>query len=100
MCWSPKAAVGIVCASGGYPATYKLGHIIEGIDNVDAGVMVFHAGTRDDSRGLVTNGGRVLTLVATGDTVREARAKAYDNVKRIRFTDMQYRKDIAAEAVT
>jgi phosphoribosylamine--glycine ligase len=97
--WSPRAAVGVVCASGGYPATYKLGHVIEGIENVDPDVQVFHAGTKDDARGLVTNGGRVLTVVATGDTVAEARARAYDNVKRIRFTDMHYRKDIAAEAV-
>ena len=97
--WSSKAAVAVVCASGGYPATYKLGHVIEGIEDVDTDVQVFHAGTKDDSRGLVTNGGRVLTVVATGETVAEARAKAYDNVKRIRFTDMYYRKDIAAEAV-
>ncbi|MGH2609589.1 MAG: phosphoribosylamine--glycine ligase, partial [Tepidiformaceae bacterium] len=97
--WSPRAAVGVVCASGGYPATYKLGHVIEGIGDVDPDVLVFHAGTKDDARGLVTNGGRVLTVVATGDTVAEARARAYDNVKRIRFTDMQYRKDIAAEAL-
>ncbi len=97
--WSPMAAVGVCCASGGYPATYKLGHIIEGIEDVDPDVLVFHAGTKDDARGLVTNGGRVLTVVATGGTVADARAKAYDNVRRIRFTDMQYRKDIAAEAL-
>ena len=98
--WSGKAAVGVVCASGGYPATYKLGHVIEGVDDVDPGVLVFHAGTKNDARGLVTNGGRVLTVVATGPTVTEARAKAYDNVKRIHFTDMQYRADIALEAVS
>jgi phosphoribosylamine--glycine ligase len=97
--WSSKATVGVVCASGGYPATYKLGHLIEGVDRVDPDVLVFHAGTKDDARGLVTNGGRVLTVVATGDTVAEARAKAYENVKRISFTDMHYRRDIAAEAV-
>ncbi len=95
VCWSSKAAVGVVCASGGYPATYKLGHVIEGIDRVDPDVLVFHAGTKDDARGLVTNGGRVLTVVASGDTVSEARAKAYDNVNRIHFTDIQYRRDIA-----
>ena len=94
--WSDKAAVGVVVASGGYPATYKLGHIIEGVNDVDPDVMVFHAGTKADSRGLVTYGGRVLTVVATGATVAEARAKAYDNVRRIHFMDAQYRKDIAA----
>jgi phosphoribosylamine--glycine ligase len=94
--WSDMATVGVVMASGGYPATYKLGHIIEGVGDVDQDVMVFHAGTKADSRGLVTYGGRVLTVVATGATVAAARAKAYDNVKRIHFMDAQYRKDIAA----
>ncbi len=93
--WSTQAAVGVVLASGGYPATYKLSYPIEGMDEVDPGVLVFHAGTKDDPRGIVTNGGRVLTVVATGDTVAEARTKAYTNVKRIRFADMQYRTDIA-----
>lgn len=96
--WSERASVGIVLASGGYPATYKLGHVIEGVDAVDEDVLVFHAGTKQDARGLVTNGGRVLTVVATGDTVAEARAKAYDNARRIHFTDAQYRRDIAAGA--
>ncbi len=93
--WSPRPAVGVVMASGGYPATYKLGHVITGVDSVDADVLVFHAGTKQDSRGLVTNGGRVLTVVATGDTLEEARAKAYENVARIEFTDAHYRRDIA-----
>jgi phosphoribosylamine---glycine ligase len=93
--WSPQAAVGVVLASGGYPATYKLSYPIEGMDDVDPGVLVLHAGTKTDPRGVVTNGGRVLTVVATGDTVAEARTKAYANVKRIRFADMQFRTDIA-----
>jgi phosphoribosylamine--glycine ligase len=97
--WSGRAAVSVVLASGGYPATYKLGYVIEGLADVDPGVQVFHAGTKLDPRGTVTNGGRVLTVTATGDTVAEARAKAYDNVRRIRFADMFYRRDIAAEAV-
>ncbi len=97
--WSDRPAVGIVVASGGYPATYKMGHVIEGVDSVDGDVMVFHAGTKTDFRGLATNGGRVLTVVATGATMAEARAKAYDNVRRIRFMDAQYRTDIALRAV-
>jgi phosphoribosylamine--glycine ligase len=96
--WSARPAVGVVMASGGYPATYKLGHVIEGVDDVDEDVLVFHAGTKQDARGLVTNGGRVLTVVAMGDTREDARAKAYENVKRIRFTDAQYRRDIALVA--
>jgi phosphoribosylamine---glycine ligase len=94
--WSSRATVGVVLASGGYPATYKMSYPIEGIDDVDPGVLVFQAGTKDDPRGVVTNGGRVLTVVATGDTVAEARSLAYQNVKRINFADMQFRRDIAA----
>ncbi|HXU25400.1 MAG TPA: phosphoribosylamine--glycine ligase [Tepidiformaceae bacterium] len=94
--WSRQAAVGVVLASGGYPATYKLGHLIEGEADVDPGVLVFHGGTKLTARGLETNGGRVLTVVATGATVAEARAMAYDNARRIKFMDVQYRTDIAA----
>ncbi|MGE5595601.1 MAG: phosphoribosylamine--glycine ligase [Hyphomicrobiales bacterium] len=92
--WSQRPAVGVVIASGGYPATYKLGHVIEGIEDVDPDVLVFHAGTKQDARGLVTNGGRVLTVVAMGDTLETARERAYENVRRIRFTDAHYRTDI------
>lgn len=96
--WSPKAAVGVVIASGGYPATYKIGYIVQGLDRVDPDVLVFHAGTALDRRGIVTNGGRVLTVVGLGDTVAEARRRAYENVARISFSDAFYRRDIAAEA--
>jgi phosphoribosylamine--glycine ligase len=96
--WSERPAVGVVMASGGYPATYKLGHIIEGLQDVDPDVLVFQAGTKAEPRGLVTNGGRVLTVVATGETMAEARAKAYDNVRRIHFSDAHYRTDIALRA--
>ncbi|MDZ7728284.1 MAG: phosphoribosylamine--glycine ligase [Dehalococcoidia bacterium] len=93
--WSEQAAVGVVLASGGYPATYKMSYIIDGLDDVDDDVLVFHAGTTQSARGIVTNGGRVLTVVGMGTTVAEARKKAYDNVKRIHFQDVQYRTDIA-----
>lgn len=98
--WSSQVAVGVVVASGGYPATYKMGHIIEGVEDVDPDVLVFHAGTKRDQRGLVTNGGRVLTVVALARTFAEARARAYDNVRRVRFMDAQYRTDIALRAVS
>lgn len=94
--WSNEATVGVVLASGGYPATYKMSYVIEGLDRLDDGVMAFHAGTLESDRGLVTNGGRVLTIVATAPSVAEARATAYDNARRVHFTDMQYRSDIAA----
>ena len=92
--WSAKPTVGVVMASGGYPATYKMAYRIEGLDAVDPDVMVFQSGTKDDVRGLVTYGGRVLTVVAKGDTLEAARTKAYANVSRIHFSDAQYRKDI------
>lgn len=92
--WSTDAVVGVVMASGGYPATYKLGYRIEGLEDIDADVQVFQAGTKDDVRGIVTNGGRVLTVVGRGPTLAAARARAYDNVRRIRFVDAFYRNDI------
>jgi phosphoribosylamine--glycine ligase len=93
--WSEEACVGVVLASGGYPGSYDTGFPIKGLDDVDPDVQVFHAGTkRGDDGALVTAGGRVLTVVATGATLAEAREKAYRNVKRIRFQGAHYRRDI------
>ncbi len=93
--WSDEACVGVVLASGGYPGAYETGFPIEGLDAVDADVQVFHAGTRRREDGaVVTAGGRVLTVVATGATLAEAREKAYRNVERIRFQGVHYRRDI------
>jgi phosphoribosylamine--glycine ligase len=86
-------------ASGGYPGAYTTGHPIEGIGDVDEDVQVFIAGAKRDAQGrLVTSGGRVLCVVARGATVAEARARAYDNVRRIKFEGAYYRTDIAARA--
>ena len=95
--WSDDACVGVVLASGGYPGQYETGFPIEGLDDLDADVLIFHAGTRrgDDGR-LVTAGGRILTVAATGRTMAEAREKAYRNVERIRFQGVHYRRDIGA----
>jgi phosphoribosylamine--glycine ligase len=93
--WSDEACVGVVLASGGYPGSYETGFPIEGLDEVGADVQIFHAGTkRRDDGALVTAGGRVLTVVATGATLAEARQKAYRNVERIRFQGLHYRRDI------
>jgi len=94
---SSDACVGVVLASGGYPGSYKTGFPISGLDKIDKDIMVFHAGTKVGSeRGQVlTNGGRVLTIVATGKTLSEAREKVYANVLRISFEGCHYRKDIA-----
>jgi phosphoribosylamine--glycine ligase len=65
------------------------------LEDVDADVLVFHAGTaRLKDGGVVTAGGRVLTVVALGSTLQEARARVYDNIERIRFDGMHYRHDI------
>jgi phosphoribosylamine--glycine ligase len=93
--WSDQACVAVVLASGGYPGPYETGLPIHGLDSLDKDILVFHAGTRHNGEGaLVTGGGRVLTVVASGHSMDEARAKAYRNVERIHFEGMHYRRDI------
>ncbi len=93
--WKDERAVCVVLASGGYPGDYVKGKVISGLDSVDDGVVVFHAGTKFDEDGnVVTAGGRVLGVTTTGKTHDEARAKAFENVKKISFEGMQYRNDI------
>jgi phosphoribosylamine--glycine ligase len=96
--WEPNASVCVVLASAGYPNEYETGLPITGIEDVDADVQVFHAGTRSGPGGqLLTAGGRVLSVVATAPTLREARDKAYANVERIHFEGMHYRRDIGLQ---
>ena len=91
-----NACVGVVMASGGYPGSYKTGFPISGLDDVDKDIMVFHAGTKSGKSGeAFTSGGRVLTVVAAGKSLAEARKKVYNNISRIHFEDCYYRKDIA-----
>ena len=97
--WSDEACVGVVMASGGYPGSYQTGFPIEGLDRVDEGVLVFHAGTKATGVKILTDGGRVLTVTATGKTLAEARQKVYSNIPRIHFEGCHYRKDIAASEV-
>ena len=93
--WKDERAVCVVLASGGYPGDYEKGKVITGLDSVDDGVVVFHAGTKFNEDGdVVTAGGRVLGVTTTGKTHDEARAKAFENVKKISFEGMQYRNDI------
>lgn len=96
--WDGRASVGVVMASEGYPGTAVTGRRIEGIADVDEDVHVFIAGAKRQGSDLVTSGGRVLCVVAQGDTMEAARAQAYDNVRRIRFEGAQYRTDIGATA--
>jgi len=95
--WSDDVCVGVVLASAGYPGSYKTGFPITGLESVDKDIILFHAGTKttDKPGQAVTNGGRVLTVVALGKTTNEARDKIYANIPRIHFKGMQYRNDIA-----
>jgi phosphoribosylamine--glycine ligase len=94
--WSEEACVGVVMASAGYPGSYKTGFPISGLNRLDKGITVFHAGTKIGADGeVLTNGGRVLTVAAMGKTVAEAREKVYHNISRIQFEGCHYRKDIA-----
>jgi phosphoribosylamine---glycine ligase len=94
--WSDDPCVGVVLTSGGYPGHYQTGLPISGLDEVDKDVMVFHAGTRLGPAGeVLTAGGRVLTVVARGKTMTQAREKVYDNAARVSFKDAHYRRDIA-----
>ena len=84
-------------ASAGYPGRYKTGFPITGLDDLDKDILVLHAGTKvgPEPGQVLTNGGRVLTVVAMGKTIAEAREKVYVNIPRIHFEGCHYRKDIA-----
>jgi phosphoribosylamine--glycine ligase len=92
----PGAAVGVVLASGGYPAPFRTGLPISGLDNLPENVLVFHGGTKSGSAGeAVTSGGRVLTVVGLGGDLAQARATVYEATERIGFEDVHFRRDIA-----
>jgi phosphoribosylamine--glycine ligase len=100
--WTDRACVGVVVASGSYPddASMTTGHKIRGLAEMPRGVLIFHGGTRFDTQtGLVTDGGRVVTSVALGDTVAHARETALAGARQVRFDGAFFRSDIAQEAV-
>ncbi|OPX79010.1 MAG: phosphoribosylamine--glycine ligase [Methanosaeta sp. PtaB.Bin039] len=114
--WQPNFCAGVCAVSGrvvkslssgqceerpGYPGAHYTNMPIRGLDLVDPDVLVYHNGTAfgtepANAQTIYTTGGRVLTLVACGDTLGEARQKAYDNIRRIGFNGMRYRRDIGA----
>jgi len=96
--WGKEACVGVVMASAGYPGNYQTGFTISGLKDIDKDVMVFHAGTKAGATPgeVLTSGGRVLTVAATGKDLTEARKKVYNNITRLHFEGCQYRQDIAA----
>jgi len=91
--WSDQSAVCVVLASGGYPESYEKGYAIQGLDALTES-MVFHAGTRREEENVLTNGGRVLGVVACGNSVDDARTKVYGEIDRIQFDKKHYRNDI------
>ncbi len=95
-----RAAVGVVLAAGGYPASYNKGDVISGLEvNKADDAKTFHAGTSLVDGNVVTNGGRVLCATALGNTVTEAQEKAYTLLNQISWKDVQFRTDIAYRAI-
>jgi len=99
--WYREAALTVVMAARGYPGSYAKGSVIDGLDDAAAvaGVEIFHAGTKTEGGRILANGGRVLNVSALGGTVREARARAYEAISRIRWPEGFYRHDIGWRAV-
>lgn len=96
LAWRPGTAISVALVSEGYPASYKKGLEISGLEEAASvpGVVVFHGGTLRDEGGLRTAGGRVLYVTAHGADIEEARARAYEAVKLINFEGASYRSDI------
>lgn len=99
--WNDAPSVCVVIASDGYPGKYRKGDVITGIKEANEieGAYVFHAGTAFKDDRIVTSGGRVLGVTATGADIALAKAKAYEAIGKIHFDGMQYRRDIADRAL-
>lgn len=104
--WDTRPAVCVVMASGGYPGDYEKGKKITGLDETEhmKDVVVFHAGTKlvpaeTGNHDIVTNGGRVLGVTALGETIAEAKKRAYEAVDMIKFDGAYCRRDIADKAI-
>jgi len=99
--WDPRPAMCVIAASKGYPGQYATGLPITGIDDADAmrDVKVFHSGTKKQGGQIVTDGGRVLGVTALGNTLADARHRAYQAMEKIHFDGMHYRRDIGRKAL-
>jgi phosphoribosylamine--glycine ligase len=98
LAWKADPSVCVVLAAHGYPGSVRTGDAITGLDHVhDA--TVFHAGTKMDENVLVTSGGRVLGVTASGSTLDSAMRNAYSEVRKIHFEGMHYRKDIGQKGL-
>jgi phosphoribosylamine--glycine ligase len=91
-------AVDVVMASGGYPDAYEKGKEITGLNSLPADILVFHAGTKTAGNKLVTSGGRVLNVVAMGADFSSTQSYLYEQIKKIHFDGMHWRKDIGFRA--
>jgi phosphoribosylamine--glycine ligase len=99
--WDPRAAVGVVMASRGYPGAYQKGYAITGLGDVAGdSVRVFHAGTRVQGDKVVTDGGRVLCVVGLGSDVAEAHDRVYREIGKIRWDGAFWRSDIGHRALS
>ena len=92
----PRAAVTVVCASGGYPESYNKGHVIHGL-GAESSSIVFHAGTKEENNNIITSGGRVLAVTSYGNNKDEAVTASLERISRISFENMYYRRDIGYE---
>ncbi len=98
--WDERTALGVVLAAGGYPGSYRQGDVIAGLTAVEADdCKVFHAGTREQDGTVVTSGGRVLCVCALGNSIAEAKNRAYACVNGITWPDVYYRTDIGYRAI-
>lgn len=99
--WFPDPALTVVMAAKGYPGNYAKGTRIEGLDDAAKveGVEIFHAGTKEEGEHILASGGRVLNVCASGKTVAEAQAHAYEAVDRIKWPEGFCRRDIGLRAV-
>jgi phosphoribosylamine---glycine ligase len=97
--WKTDAALTVVLASRGYPASPEAGRTVEGLDEAGREAIVFHSGTKREGARIVTAGGRVLSVTALGPTLAEASSRAYRAVDAIRYEGKTYRKDIGWRAL-
>lgn len=92
--WKKEHSACVVLTAKGYPEAYPKGDVITGLDQVDSDIILYHAGTIKKGEDIVTHGGRVLNVVALGNTLEEAREKVYKNVEKIHFEGKTFRSDI------
>ena len=92
--WKKEKCLTVILTSRGYPKNYEKGKEITGIDSVDKDIYVYHNNTKINGNKILTNGGRVLSITALGNSYDEIREKVYRNIEKISFETKQYRKDI------